>query len=364
SYPDCVPVLTDGVVTLRSHIESDIVAMTEMCRDPEFVRWTTVPDPYDTSNARAYVEEFVVPGWERHHRGWAIEYDGRFAGNIDVRGKGVADVGFGLHPKARGHGVMTRALRLATRWAFDHTEVEIVHWRAHVGNVASLRAAWSAGFTLHDVAPGFLYERGRVIDAWTGTIRPDADGTPRTPWFRSPVIEGEKVRLRPFADSDIPRIVEACSDPTTRLWIPPMPDPYTEAAARTYLTSTVWQAATGEAAYWCVADPDTDELVGNIGVLRMNAATSAGEIGYWMHPSARGRGLMSEATRLVVRHALTPIADGGLGRRRLELYAAAGNGPSNAVARNAGFEFVGTRHGAERLADGTYADLNGYELLA
>lgn len=363
TYPDCVPVLADGVVTLRSHVESDISPMTQMCRDPEFVRWTTVPDPYDTGHARAYVEEFVVPGWERHHRGWAIEYDGEFAGNIDVRGKGVADVGFGLHPAARGHGVMTRALRLATRWAFDHTEVEIVHWRAHVGNVASLRAAWAAGFTLHGTAPGFLYERERVIDAWTGSIRPGDDGAPRTPWWDSSVLRGKEALLRPFRVRDLPRISEACSDPETRLWIP-LPEPYTEADAHGYVTSTAWDAATGKMAAWCVCDPDTDVLLGNIAVLRMDHRTLTGEIGYWMHPDARGRGIMTEAAQLVVRHALTPVTEGGLGRRRLVLNAAAGNAASNTVALKSGFTHVGTLRDAERLGDGTDADLNTYDLLA
>lgn len=369
-FPEDVPVLTDGVVTLRPHRDSDIDAMTEMCNDPEFVRWTTVPTPYGPAQARGFIEDVVRPGWERHdHRGWAIEYtdDGghaRFGGNIDVRGAGVADVGFGLHPAARGRGVMKRALRLALGWAFEHRGIEIVHWRSHVGNVASLRAAWAAGFTLHGTAPGFLYERGSAIDAWTGSIRADADGTPRTSWWDSPVLEGEKARLRPFEERDIPRMVEACSDPTTRLWIPTIPAPYTEADARTYLALTAWHAATSSMAAWCVADPDTDELMGNIAVLRMKERTAEGEIGYWAHPEARGHGLMTEAARLVVRHALTPVQRGGIGRRRLELLAAAGNGPSNAIARRVGFTHIGTQRSAEQLGDDTYADLNSYDLLA
>ncbi|UPK76056.1 GNAT family N-acetyltransferase [Nocardioidaceae bacterium SCSIO 66511] len=370
TYPDCVPVLTDGVVTLRAHQESDVPAMVEMCTDPDFVRWTSVPTPYDAGNARHFIDQIVGPGWERHHhRGWAIEYladdrTRRFGGNIDIRGVGVADVGFGLHPEARGRGLMVRALRLALEWAFEHDGVEIVHWRAHVGNVASLRTAWSTGFTLHGTTPGLLYERERTLDAWTGSIRRGDNGEPRTPWWSSPVIEGAKVRLRPFEERDIPRIVEACSDPTTRHWVPLIPSPYTEATARTYLASSAWSAATGTMALWCVADIDSDELAGNIAVLRIDDRNICGEIGYWMHPAARGRGLMTEATQLAVDYALTPIAKGGIGRRRLELYAGTENAASNAIARKAGFELVGIRHASERLADGTYADLNGYELLA
>ena len=362
-YPDCVPVLTDGVVTLRSHTEADIEPMTTMCRDPESARWTSIPQPYDRSHSRSFIEDIVVPGWERHHRGWAIEYDGAFAGNIDLRGKGVADVGFMLHPDVRGHGVMVRALRLATRWAFDNTEVEVVHWRARVGNIASLRAAWAAGFTLHGTSPGFLYERDQAFDAWTASLRPEDDGTRRTPWWDSPELRGDRTHLRPFAERDVPRIVEACSDPQTQHWIP-VPTPYTEDVAHAYLASSAWSAATGTMALWAIADPDSDALLGNIAVLRMDNRALAGEVGYWMHPDARGRGVMTEATQLVVRHALTPVDEGGLGRRRLSLYAAAGNAASNAIAMKAGFTHVGTLRDAELLGDGSYADLNAYDLLA
>jgi RimJ/RimL family protein N-acetyltransferase len=87
---------------------------------------------------------------------------------------------------------------------------------------------------------------------------------------------------------------------------------------------------------------------------------TSGEIGYWMHPAARGRGLMTEAVRMVVRHALDPE---GLDRRRLVLYAAADNPASNAVAIAAGYQHYGTQRAAERLGDGSYDDLHGYELL-
>lgn len=361
--------LTDGVVTLRPHRDSDIDSMIEMCNDPEFIRWTSVPTPYGAGQARGFITDVVAPGWERHdHRGWAIAYtddDGheRFGGNIDVRGTPVADVGFGMHPEARNRGLMRRAIRLAVRWSFEHG-VEIVHWRSHVGNIASLRTAWAAGFSLHGTAPGFLHERGKVLDAWTGSIRPEDDGSPRTAWWPTPVLEGDGVRLRPFGERDLVRIAEACSDATTRLWLPVLPDPYTETAARAFLAANAWAAAAGSLVSWCVADPGTDELLGNIAVLRMNERKSSGEIGYWAHPEARGQGRMTEAARLAVRHAFAPVADGGIGRRRLELRAAGRNGPSNAIARSIGFTQVGTQRSAERLGDGSYDDLNVYDLLA
>jgi RimJ/RimL family protein N-acetyltransferase len=94
-----------------------------------------------------------------------------------------------------------------------------------------------------------------------------------------------------------------------------------------------------------------------------SALGTAGEIGYWAHPDARGRGVMSQAVRLAVRHAFIPRADGGLGRRRLRLNAADGNTASQHIARANGFVQVGRDRQGEPLGDGTFADLVRFDLL-
>ena len=92
-------------------------------------------------------------------------------------------------------------------------------------------------------------------------------------------------------------------------------------------------------------------------------ADGSAEIGYWVHPAARGRGVASEATRMIVRHAAIPISDGGLGLRRLTLHAAASNLASQRVAENAGFALTGRQRAAERLGDGSVEDLLDYDLI-
>jgi RimJ/RimL family protein N-acetyltransferase len=361
-WPLNVPVLSDGVVTLRAHTPTDIDALVEMAGDPEMQRWTAIPIPNTRAMSEQYAFAVLPRGWDDGtHRGWAIEADGRFAGNIDIRQSPIADIGFALHPSARGRGVMARAVRLAVDWALNEGGVEIVHWRSHVGNEASLRVAHQTGFTLHGLIPGMLHERSQVLDAWTGSFRFGDSPLPRTQWAESTVLESDRLRLRPFVEADVPRIAEACSDPLSRRFLAGLPHPYTPAIARSYLADCVWQAATGAKATWAVADRETDELLGNVAVMDMLGINpTSGEVGYWMHPAARGRGLMTEAVRTVVRHALDPE---GLDRRRLVLYAAADNPASNAVAVAAGYRHYGTQRAAERLGDGSFDDLHGYELL-
>jgi RimJ/RimL family protein N-acetyltransferase len=364
--PLVAPELSDGTVHLRPHRHSDVDAMVEMCRDPEMARWTSVPQPYEREHAEAFVHDIVPRGWAQHdHRGWAIEaVDGegtaRFAGNIDVRGGPVADVGFALHPWARGRGVMRRALALATRWCFDEALVAVVHWRAHVGNIPSRRAAWKAGFTFDGVTPALLHERGRLVDAWVGHLLPADPAEPRTTWLRTPTVTGERVRLRPWSHDDVPRIVEACNDERTRFWLPHLPRPYTHDDATGYLATLGEQASLGRQLGLAVADPDSDALLGSLGV--MDISDGSAEIGYWSHPDARGRGAMSEAVQLVVDLARRSDED-GLGLRRLLLRAAVDNTASRRVATSAGFQQVGVDHSASRRGDGAWSDDVRYELL-
>jgi RimJ/RimL family protein N-acetyltransferase len=365
-----IPLLDDGTVRLRPHREDDVDAIVEMCRDPQFARWTTVPQPYTRDHAKRFIRELVPEGWRRgDFRGWAIESTddegtSRYAGNVDVRGVPVADIGFGLHRWARGRGVMTRAVRLAARWAFEHGDVAAIHWRADVGNLPSRRVAWACGFTFHGTVPRLLAERGEVVDAWIGSLLPGQEMTPRNRWLQPPVLRGERVVLRPFRDSDAPRVAEACSDPRTRRWLPHLPSPYTEDDARAWFLAQEVNHSLAETVTWCVADPDTDVLLADVGVMDLGGVDpEAGEVGYWAHPDARGRGVMTEAVRLVVGHAFASEQAGGLRLVRLTLGTADGNTASQHVARQAGFREVGRHRSAMAAADGDRVDAVWFDLL-
>ncbi len=71
-----VPVLSDGVVTLRAHTPADVDAMLAMCRDPEALRRTRSRGQHPRA-VENYAFTVVAHGWdEGTHRGWAIEAEG------------------------------------------------------------------------------------------------------------------------------------------------------------------------------------------------------------------------------------------------------------------------------------------------
>lgn len=157
---------------LRPPVAADLDAMVEHCRDPEMIRWTTVPVPYE----RAHAEEFLAAA----RRGWAdgsaarlvIDYRGRYAGGLDVRMQEAswAEVGYSLASWARGQGVMRRSLTAALDWAFAERSLSGLQWQAHVGNEASRRVALACGFRIEGTVRGLLVQRGRRVDAWIGTL--------------------------------------------------------------------------------------------------------------------------------------------------------------------------------------------------
>jgi ribosomal-protein-alanine N-acetyltransferase len=132
-----------------------------------------------------------------------------------------------------------------------------------------------------------------------------------------PRLRTARLVLRPPQEHDIPRIVAACSSPDVARYIPHIPVPYTEADARE------WLAHASANSFAITLD---DVLLGVVSV-------EDGSLGYWLHPDARGRGVMAEALAAVVRWA---------GDRDLVLTAHPENVASRRVAEKAGFVAVGT----------------------
>ncbi len=354
-----IPTLTDGIVTLRVHRPDDASGSFEQCQDPSSQRWTTVPVPYSMEDARTFVEKICPAGWaDGSEWAFAVEADGRYAGTISLRPEsaGRAEVAYGSHPWVRGSGHMERALRLLLGWGFEEKGLHTVIWWAHVGNWPSRRLAWRLGFTVEGTVRRWQPQRGELRDAWVGTLLRDDPREPRTTWLANPAIEGDGVRLRPFTDADVPRIVEGIGDADTQYWLDFMPRDPGEADGWAYLETARERLATNHTITWAWSTLDDDRLLGVVGLHRLSGEP---ELGYWTHPDARGRGLTGKAALLAVRHAFDE-----LGLDRLSAYASAGNTASLRILETIGMQRMGVQRQAVRTGAGTLVDLVGYDLLA
>jgi RimJ/RimL family protein N-acetyltransferase len=100
-----------------------------------------------------------------------------------------------------------------------------------------------------------------------------------------------------------------------------------------------------------------DAWIGSIGLMKLDGPTPDREIGYWAHPDARGRGVVTRAMREVVRYCFED-----LGVRRVTAAAAVENAASVHVIESSGLR----RWGTERLGTeihGGRADLAWFDLL-
>jgi RimJ/RimL family protein N-acetyltransferase len=149
------------------------------------------------------------------------------------------------------------------------------------------------------------------------------------------VLPGEALvdgatRLRPWRDSDVPAVAEACRDAEIARWTT-VPDNYSQADARAFLLYRYDALLAGTTAPFAVVS-ETDELLGSIALMRIDWDHARAEAGYWLARWGRGQGHATRALRLICRWGFSEL---GLGR--IELFAATGNDPSRGVAARAGF---------------------------
>ncbi|MDO5499757.1 MAG: GNAT family N-acetyltransferase, partial [Propionibacteriaceae bacterium] len=279
---------------------------------------------------------------------------------VRMVGDGRGELAFGLHPGARGLGLATRAGRLVLDWAFEIAGLQAVIWQAAVGNWASRHVAAALGFRHEGVRRAALAQDGALLDAWTATLLPHDPRVSVAP-PRQPVLRNDTVTLRPFVEDDLARIVVACADPLTQHWLTALPRGYGLGDAAMFLEWSKEGAAAFTHWNWCVTAPGSDDCLGAVSLSRLDHGSGSGELGYWAHPDARGRGVMGAAARLAADFALGELAGPGLPGDRLHrtvtIRVAPGNTASQAVARAAGAEPVGRLPEAERLGDGTWSDL-------
>ena len=171
-------------------------------------------------------------------------------------------------------------------------------------------------------------------------------------------INGDGVRLRAYRPDDAEAVAAGYDDALSQRFLPPLPSPFTLRHAERFLSEGVTSVFGDGGVVYAIADPRTDELLGGIGFDRVIGHRRQAEIGYWVGPWARGRGVATDAVRTLSAHAL----DTGL--ERLELLTHWENAASQRVALAAGYQREGVRRGALPDRSGGRDDLVAFARLA
>jgi RimJ/RimL family protein N-acetyltransferase len=171
-------------------------------------------------------------------------------------------------------------------------------------------------------------------------------------------IDGGAVRLRSYRPDDLDDLVAGYADPLTRRFLHELPKPFTRRHGEWYIRAGASAIVAGGGAAYAIADPDSDRLLGGVGLDRIVPSRQQAELGYWVGPWARRRGVATAAVRALCARAFRT------GTARIELLAHAENAASQRVALAAGFRREGVRRGALPNGEGARDDLIVFARLA
>ena len=147
-----------------------------------------------------------------------------------------------------------------------------------------------------------------------------------------PILTDGALVLRPWAPEDHKDVLAACQDAEIQRWTT-VPSPYTAEDAEEFLAAVgaLWEDRS--AIPFAIDLAGERRLAGSIGVVALDSSSGRGELGYWVSPWARGRGVAGSALRL-----LSEWAFHSAGFSSLHMMIDPGNQPSARAAARAGFE--------------------------
>ena len=157
--------------------------------------------------------------------------------------------------------------------------------------------------------------------------------------FPAEGLADDTIRVRLPRTDDAPSIVRGLSDKQILhgAGIVVTYDLTEEAVAERITTRWPVLSRTGDALVLAIADLETDEYLGSVGLHAFEWDYAQCEVGYWVLPEARGRGVSSRAARLLSHWAIDT-----LGVERIEAKADFDNEASLRSLEQAGFTREGT----------------------
>jgi RimJ/RimL family protein N-acetyltransferase len=268
--------LTDGVIVLRPPVPDDRAALVGL-RDEAFRR-------------------FIGAGSPEPRPTFCICVDGAVVGWVDADEPGLQDwladhernVGYALHPDARGRGYASRALMLLLHHLSQAAPGQVATLSIDFDNAPSQAIARRCGFVRHDDRPDATFWK-KPAPAQTYT-----DGV---------------VTIRPFEARDFDRDLEAKDEEQQRwLWRPEHREHWAAmtpaeriAHARGWIDGNRTDPRTGPK--WAFVIDVDGQYVGYVDCDLANPGVTHGEanVSYSSHPAERGKGYVSRGVRLVVR---------------------------------------------------------------
>ncbi len=171
-----------------------------------------------------------------------------------------------------------------------------------------------------------------------------------------PRLLNPPVTLRAFEASDAGLIVSVADDPLIPL-ITTVPDSGSPIDVDAYLRRQNERVTTGAGFSFAIADCETDDALGQIGLWKMEISSGLASIGYWIAPQFRRRGYARAALQTLTNWAVE-LDD----VERLHLFVEPWNEGSWRVAEACGFVREGLLRAWEKVGD-VRKDMYAYSVI-
>lgn len=280
---------------LRPLSELDADAYAAGTKDEAVRRFGHLPESdYTPESVRRMIRDEVAEGLSSGTLAVLALADAetdRFVGSLvlfDVSSE-AAEVGFWIHPDARGAGHARRGLELASRFA-RNSGLRILTARTLPENKASQRCLTTAGF--------------REIERRVGTTPAGQqeelfhyrrDLVPTAQW---PLVT-ERLHLRPHNVDDAEWLYELYSRPDVARYL--LDEPWTAEVTREKLAERLAKTSIdGETGALALVIEHGGVAIGDVALWLTDHEHRQGEIGWVLDPAHGGQGFASEAVRAVL----------------------------------------------------------------
>ena len=338
---------------LRPLSELDADAYAAGTKDEAVRRFGHLPESdYTPESVRRMIRDEVAEGLSSGTLAVLALADAetdRFVGSLvlfDVSSE-AAEVGFWIHPDARGAGHARRGLELASRFA-RNSGLRTLTARTLPENKASQRCLTNAGFREVERAVGTT-PAGQCEELFH--YRRDLKPTAQWP------LATERLRLRPHNADDAEWLHELYSQPDVARYL--LDEPWTAEVTHDKLTERLAKTdIDGETGALALVIEHDGVPIGDIALWLTDHEHRQGEIGWVLDPAHGGQGFASEAVRAVL--AL------GFDHYRLHRVTAqmdARNSASAALARRVGLRLE-AHHVQDWFSKGEWTDTLIFARLA
>lgn len=344
--------ITLGNTRLRPLSELDAEAYAAGIRDESVLRFAHLPEPdYTPEPVRRMIREEVAAGLSSGRLAVLALADAetdRFVGSLvlfDVSSE-AAEVGFWIHPDARGAGHARRGSELASRFA-RNSGLRTLTAHTLPENSASQRCLTIAGF--------------REVERRVGTtpaghseelIHYRRDLVPTTQW----PLETARLCLRLHERGDAGWLQELYSRPDVARYL--LDEPWTAEVARDKLAERLAKTGLdGEGGALALVIEHGGAPIGDVALWLTDHEHRQGEIGWVLDPAHGGRGFASEAVRAVLTLGFDHYK-----LHRITAQMDARNSASAALARRVGLRLE-AHHVQDWFSKGEWADTLVYARL-